>query len=344
MSAWVRVLGWGYGRLLRLYPRAHWAAFGRERVWVFEQAAEEAARRGARALVRFCLREGVDLPASIVEAHWTANRRRGAMENVDRRRTAAEGSGERGAWAASLAALAPLVYMALWSVWCALPGVAPASGSGVWIALAVRGAGYLGLLGGLVVGWVRGFPRWSYAYLLSVPLIGLLSGAIRLSPDELLGWRALIPLGVAAASALLLTRSLRPLRRLVQGVRADWTQLSFALYSLMPILVRIAFDEVADRFELPFMVATNLVLIGGALAYVRSATPRRRALVLVDGLALAWMATAVGTAVYWHGRMVGRGTRPLHWAIGARPPLIALFVLVALLLAPALLGVVRRST
>jgi hypothetical protein len=92
------------------------------------------------------------------------------------------------------------------------------------------------------------------------------------------------------------------------------------------------------------MVALNLVLIGGALGYVRSATPRRRALVLVDALALAWMGTVVGTAVYWHGRTVGRGTRPLHWAIEARPPLIALFVLVALLLAPALLGLVRRST
>jgi hypothetical protein len=218
------------------------------------------------------------------------------------------------------------------------------SGSGVWIALAVRGAGYLGLLGGLVIGWVRGFPRWSYAYLLSVPLIGLLSGAISLGPGVRLGWRALIPLGVAAATALLLTRSLRPLRRLVKGVWADWTQLSFALYSLMPTLVWIAFDEVADRFELPFMVALNLVLIGGALAYVRSATPRRRVMVLVDALALAWMATAVGTAVYWHRRMVGQGTRPLDWAIGVRPALIALFVLIALLLAPALLGVVRRST
>jgi hypothetical protein len=42
--------------------------------------------------------------------------------------------------------------------------------------------------------------------------------------------------------------------------------------------------------------------------------------------------------------MASRGTRPLHWAIEARPPLIALFVLVAFLLAPALLGAVRRST
>ena len=90
-------------------------------------------------------------------------------------------------------------------------------------------------------------------------------------------WRSLIPLGVAAATAVALTHSLRPLARLVRGVWEDWTRLSFALYSLMPIVVWIAFDEIADRFELPFMIALNLILVGGALAYMRSEAPLRRA-------------------------------------------------------------------
>jgi apolipoprotein N-acyltransferase len=103
------------------------------------------------------------------------------------------------------------------------------------------------------------------------------------------------------------------------------------------------FDEVDDRFELPFMIGLNLVLVGGALAYMRSATPRRRALVLLDALALAWMGSAVGTTVYWHGRRTGQMAMSLDWCTGARPAFIALFVLLAFLLAPALLGLVRRS-
>ena len=154
-------------------------------------------------------------------------------------------------------------------------------------------------------------------------------------------WRSLIPLGVAAATAVALTRSLRPLARLVQGVWEDWTRLSFALYSLMPIVVWIAFDEIADRFELPFMVALNLILVGGALAYMRSEAPLRRALVLVDALSLSWLATTIGNAVYWHGKWVGRMTKPLHWYEVSRPSLIALFVLVAFLVSPSLLGLLR---
>jgi hypothetical protein len=247
---------------------------------------------------------------------------------------------ERATWLASLAAVAPFLFLGLSATLAALP--MPASDTDLlrWVLLVAR---WLFTLAGLTVGWVKGFPRWSYAFLLSVPLDSWLSGAIRISQTERVGIRSWIPLGIAVLVVVALTRSLHPLRRLVHGVWEDWTQLSFALYSLMPVVVEVMFDEVDDRFELPFMIGLNLVLVGGALAYMRSATPRRRALVLLDALALAWMGSAVGTTVYWHRRRTGQMAMSLDWCTGARPAFIALFVLLAFLLAPALLGLVRRS-
>jgi hypothetical protein len=89
------------------------------------------------------------------------------------------------------------------------------------------------------------------------------------------------------------------------------------------------------------MIAPNLILTGGALAYVRSATARRRALVLADALAVAWMGTTIGNAVYWHGRQMPWMARPSTWE-ATRPTLVALFVLVAFLLAPSLLVLLHR--
>ena len=337
----VQFLAWCYVSLLRLYPRHHWEEYGQERAWVFDRMSEEAARRGPWALIELALRELSDLPRSILHEYWRASRGQKMNATIDECRHGQLHfpTHERATWSATLAAVAPFSFLSLWAIVNALPGSMPESGlSLLWGALA---AGYVIVLVGFTAGWVKDFPRWSYAYILSVPLLSLLAGAIRMNSTESLVWRSLIFLGVAAAIAVVLTRSLRPLTRLVQGVREDWTRLSFALYSLMPIVVWIAFDEISDRFELPFMVALNLILAGGALAYMRSVGPLRRALVLVDALALSWLATAIGNAVYWHGRWVGRRTKPLHWYEVSRPSLIALFVLVAFLVSPSLLGLLR---
>jgi hypothetical protein len=152
----------------------------------------------------------------------------------------------------------------------------------------------------------------------------------------------MIPLGVAVVVALALTRSFRPLIRLVVGVVTDWTQLSFALYSLATWLLWVSFDGVRDDHVLPYAIAVNAILIVGALVYIRVAGRWQRALSLVAGLGIAWMVMAVGTASYWHGRQGLSSGAPLNGFVEAAKAVVLLPIAVALLLAPALLALLRR--
>jgi len=89
---------------------------------------------------------------------------------------------------------------------------------------------YVVLLIGLGVGWVKGFPRWSYPYgglvlvltwsWMDIPAQNLWAHNIWILKryNQLLGWRAWIPFLLMGVIALLLTRSVRPLRQLLTGV------------------------------------------------------------------------------------------------------------------------------
>ena len=203
----------------------------------------------------------------------------------------------------------------------------------------------------LGVSWVKGFPRWCYPYwALGLAFSGLLVSAatpgLRIfghtfQHDELWGWRAWIPVLVVAVVALLLSRSVRPLRQLVTGVWYDWTRLSFGFYGLLPLVLMIVFDEVHG--EGPYMAVLSVILAMGALAYMRSSRTSYRVLALVIGMTLAWAMATAFLATYWHGRQEFGMLRPGHWYQTTRWMVKDGMVQVTLILAPALLGLLRRS-
>jgi hypothetical protein len=215
------------------------------------------------------------------------------------------------------------------------------------LALIYAGA-FMTVLG---MSWVKGFPRWCYPYwalglAFSALLVGAATPGLRIfghtfGRNELWGWRAWIPLLVVAAVVLLLSRSVRPLRQLVTGVWHDWTRLSFGFYGLLPLALMIVFDEVHG--EEPYVAVLGVILAVGALAYMRSARTWQRALALWGGLTLTWALSTVYLAIYWHGRQEFWMKVPGNGYETARGMLIALGILVALMLAPALLGLLRRS-
>lgn len=202
---------------------------------------------------------------------------------------------------------------------------------------------YFVLLIGLGVGWVKGFPRWSYPYGglvlvstwwwmgLSSPRVGIFNGA-----------GAWIPLLVMAAVALLLTRSWRPLRQLVTGAWYDWTRLSFGLYGFLPFVVWISFDEVHAPYSTVYMPVSMVLLAVGVLAFMRSAGTAQRTLALLIGMTLSWAVATAGIATYWDGLFLPWMKEPAHWYVEARAMFIGWVILAALMFAPAALGLLRQ--
>jgi len=208
------------------------------------------------------------------------------------------------------------------------------------------------LLIGFVMGWVMGFPRWSYPYgglilvltwwWMGIPAQNLWRHNIRFLKEynQLLEWWAWLPFGLAVAVALLITRSLRPLSQLITGVRRDWTRLSFGLYGTMPWLIWVAFDENRDPYVPAYLVTAMVALAGGALAYMRSG----RALALLLGMSLSMAAQTVSNALYWNGRWEPwMRSEPDRWYEIVGRNIVAGAVLAALVFAPALLRRLRRS-
>jgi len=143
------------------------------------------------------------------------------------------------------------------------------------------------------------------------------------------------------AVLLLTSRSSRHLRRSGKGVRRDWTRLSLALCGVLQAGVIIAFASIEASYGLLYLAASTTALVAGVLLYMLSARAWHRVLALLAGLTLAWALATVAAATYWHGRQVSWMAVPGNGVAIARGSAIGWGTLVALTLAPALLGLVR---
>ena len=189
---------------------------------------------------------------------------------------------------------------------------------------------------GLVAGWGLHFPRWSFPYLAyAVVCLAALSTGDR-TPLGLPWWT---PALVLVAILLLATRSARPLLSLGREVWRDWTQLSFAFYTLETTFASIALDETGRLYEFSGQMLMLLVLTAGALGYLRARTMERRFLYLVAGITAIWLIETVGSTFYW-SRCWTAGQSPWQ-ALLALLPVLA--VMLAPILAPAGLGVLRNQ-
>ena len=215
-----------------------------------------------------------------------------------------------------------------------------------WFPL-LRYALFLGFLlfpvVGLGLGWAKSFPRWSYPYVGHALLVGrymmdVATPGLRIlnytfGSDDLWGWRAWIPFLVMAAIALIVTRSVRPVVKFFTNAWEDWTLLTFGMFGFMPLLIALDFDEVDRLYSLPFMVGLTLVMIGTALAYLRSTRQSQRALVLLVSIILITAVTTTGVITYWleHGWVDVGGS------------IAAGVIVVVVMLSPVLVGLAYRS-
>ena len=126
---------------------------------------------------------------------------------------------------------------------------------------------------GLLFGVLKGFPRWSYAYL-GMSLYFGWSYNNQNYYGVFYKWWVWLPSFAAILLGLLLTRSLKPLARLLRGTWNDWTRLSFALYAFaLPMFTVIFFDGDWGVFQLYGLVFDTVLLAAGAVAFCARAPP-----------------------------------------------------------------------
>lgn len=259
-----------------------------------------------------------------------------------------------GAWTQVLAGASPFLLFGLATAVRPLSFYIPALrtlGPSTDLLLAV----FALTLVGLGLGWVRGFPRWSYPhvslaltlplYFAGMPTYDLKFLFERARYGELLGWRAWIPAIAVLAVALLLTRSLRPLWNLASGIWHDWTRLSFGLYGLLPFLFWAFGDETSSLAKLVIAAASTVFLTAGALTFMLARDTRERTLCLLGGLAIGMMVTVLTTSIYWDGRVEPwMRAPPERWYVATARGALAIGLFMALLVSPAVLGLARNYT
>jgi hypothetical protein len=180
---------------------------------------------------------------------------------------------------------------------------------------------------GLLIGVMKGFPRWSYAYLGLCLYFGWYYSNGRFNGVVYSSW-AWLPLLAAILLGLLFARSLQPLGRLFQGVWNDWTRLSFAFYAFgLPILTVIFFDQDWGALQLYGLFFDTILLAAMAVAYLRSPTIWGRVLSLQAAVPVLVVKGLLGG--WFDGRF---------W-----PAVLFSTIYFGFLLLPALIGLLRRG-
>lgn len=228
---------------------------------VFSQAL--ASRVNAWEQAAYFLHELLDLPAALLRQHMAAWSRVQGGPLMDNHGSTQPSSRQ----AALLGAFPFLMYglICMLTQW-----TLPFSEFFLWLAF------YLVTLIWLVIGWVKGFPRWSYAYLGWSLTLALTWGGAPLV--------LLIP---AVGVALVLTRSAQPLRQLWRAILEDWTRLSFALFSL-PVWFILIYGGNKPAHAMLLMFGSTLALSLGAYLHLRSPVTAKRIIALLASLTVAY--------------------------------------------------------
>ena len=310
-----------YRLLLHLYPKGFQSKYAEEMQDVFAQAVEEATQGGLPALRSICLRELWNFPGTLLQAY--------AWERSSRvtRKILGEGAlNFKELLAALMAFILPVAFILIDSTFAVARPVS------LSITLALISITF-------TIGMVKGFPRWSLPYLGQVlaivgyliafnGLVDLLEPTVRNSfatiPVDVrlqplleffwagFTWLGLLILTLLILGGVTLLRRFHPFRKRIQQ---DWTLVPFILYAeavlaLIPLFIQYG-------YKTPYMVASLLLLLGGAWMYLRSPSAWQRLLALLSGLSLAFCVIGFSQ---WAAEP-GVGMNPgFRWNLAVSPP------------------------
>jgi hypothetical protein len=251
--------------------------------------------------------------------------------------------------------LLPLIVLGLGTILRAIPrtsGLARAI-----IALSFMEP-YPIVLIGLLWGWLKGFPRWTYPYLVygvlfalylsQVSTPGFVIFNIPMWDKEVWGWRAFVPLGIVAAVALLFSKPpWGPILKMVKDVWNDWTLFAYGSYGLLPLTISILQDETGRSYRFPATAIAVIIMLFGAALYLVVAKSRLRSVIMLSGAFLSILTASVGSSLYWKTHQLDMLTNdiqpingPIPWESLVTGSIYrSVTCIVVLLLIPGLVGV-----
>ena len=289
-----------YALLLHLFPKNYREEYGNELQTVFELSLHDAMQAGELEVVRVSLRELISLPFAIIHEHLRERRKAKMIGKFSSRFDFAPGS----RWE-FLTALYPFLLVGfiepLMTVLMISSLLTPRStlvnGIGIFIVVS------LGIL--LLLGLVKGMPRWSLPYLgfaltiLSVSIFSFLLDLRslrfhdRLAPLGDFIFEGTMWFGLLVVMILLVafTKTLPAFQRF----RNDWTLLCFIPYGGVPFAMMLTFDEYTG--DEPFMFFGFLVLAVGTWLYLHNKHEWKRFGALFGAMTLAMFIAAAGKAI-----------------------------------------------
>jgi hypothetical protein len=194
------------------------------------------------------------------------------------------------------------------------------------------------VLAGFVLAWKRSIPRWSYTYLgwqgVGILFDGMGSPAA-VDPSRWLVW---LPLTLALLVAVLVHHSIKPIQQSWLNWRKDWSLISFALLSMVEFFVWASYDEMPGP-RLFWMMTCTVILILGAVGYLRLRTVSGRILSLFGSTALSTLLTTFVTAFYWDGVVVPYRADPIDGTQALWGGLLFSAIVLGVLILPA--GIAR---
>jgi hypothetical protein len=333
-----------YSKLLVLYPRGFRNEFAEEMQEVFRTSLDEAAKRGWLILVITCARELIGLPFHILREFWHEFERKETVMVTSETVAQEISNSVRSSHGEAFLSALPF---AVFGVVCMIGKIrAP------WVGIYTYLTFYFLVLLGLLIGLVKAFPRWAYSYLgwsvlyvwwwASMSTSGLKVLGYRMG-DEAWGWRAVYPLMITFGIAILLTRSIRPLRELVLGIWQDWTSLSLSMYSFVGFIM-LLYDEVRSPYLIAFMTASTLLISASVWIFMRRESHLHRFGTLLAGFFVGLLIDRICATTWDFNAYYGLPARPPMPWYGSLLEIIFYTVMWSpILWLPALIGLFKNT-
>ncbi len=340
-----------YRILLRIFPRSFYAEFHEEMQAVFSDVLAEAAERGRMAWLAATLNEMLSLPVEALRLHLAAH----SINLPGARSTGWEGPPTRKeSWLALVAFTLPVLGLYY------RESILQSARLPVYLAAGL-------VLGVVLAGFLKGFPRWSLPYLGIVLSTACFFLLVECKADELFPlamkqvgivpqdesarlvfealWSGLLWLSLFAVTllGLSLLALLRRCQVMLQRIRQDWTLASYILYTGILTALGLSFSRhISQEF---FAVASLVCLGAGGWLFLRSPRPWQRVLALVGGLTLAVLVAFAGRSPL-HPLETWAMVLPLEVESHSKSVLVLLewAWLAALLVAPVFLRFIPRCS